>query len=150
MGRFGIAGQRLDDPETQERMKRGWECLNPGVTDPVARLQEQEQDGIVGEVMYPSINMFTFGVPDREVVQAVFRRHNDWIVEYCSHAPEAPGGGGVSAPPRRGRGDCGAAAGGAERRAGRGDPLHGADGPAPTAMRATSRSGRRRRRWGCR
>ena len=88
VGRFGIAGQRLDDPETQERMKRGWECLNPGVKDPVTRLQEQDQDGIVGEVMYPSINMFTFGVPDREVVQAVFRRHNDWIVEYCSHAPE--------------------------------------------------------------
>src|SRR5947209_20342916 len=88
VGRFGIAGHRLDDPATHERIKRGWDGMNPGVRDPVARLKEQEQDGIVGEVMYPSINMFTFSIPDREVVQAVFRQHNDWIRDYCSTAPE--------------------------------------------------------------
>lgn len=88
VGRFGIAGHRLNDPETQERILRGWDGMNPGVRDPVARLTEQDQDGIVGEVMYPSLNMFTFSVPDREVVQAVFRNHNDWIRDYCSTAPE--------------------------------------------------------------
>jgi predicted TIM-barrel fold metal-dependent hydrolase len=88
VGRFGIAGHRLDDPETQQRILRGWDGMNPGVRDPVARLKEQDQDGIVGEVMYPSINMLTFSIDDREVVQAVFRRHNDWIRDYCSHAPE--------------------------------------------------------------
>lgn len=88
IGRFGIAGANLDLPETKERIKQGWDGINPGVKDPVARLKEQAQDGIVGEVMYPSINMFTFSVPDREVVQEVFRRHNDWIVDYCSHSPD--------------------------------------------------------------
>ena len=87
VGRFGIAGARLDDPETQERIKHGWDRINPGVRDPVARLTEQDQDQIVGEVMYPSINMFTFSLPDREVCHAVFQRHNDWIVDYTSHAP---------------------------------------------------------------
>ncbi len=88
VGRFGIAGHRLDDPETQKRILKGWEGMNPGVRDPVARLGEQDQDGIVGEVMYPSINMLTFSIEDREVVQAVFQRHNDWIRDYCSHSPE--------------------------------------------------------------
>ncbi len=88
VGRFGIAGRRLDDPETRERIKHGWTYLNPGVQDPVARLREQAEDGIVGEVMYPSINMFTFSYPDREVTQAVFRRHNDWVADYQSHSPE--------------------------------------------------------------
>lgn len=88
VGRLGIAGHRLDDPATHERIKRGWDGMNPGVRDPHARLREQETDGIVGEVMYPSLNMFTFSVPDREVVQAVFQRHNDWIRDYCSTAPE--------------------------------------------------------------
>ena len=88
VGRFGIAGHRLDDPETHKRILKGWDGMNPGVCDPVARLEEQKQDGIVGEVMYPSINMLTFSIDDREVVQAVFRRHNDWIRDYCSHAPE--------------------------------------------------------------
>ena len=88
VGRFGIAGHRLDDPETQKRILKGWDGMNPGVRDPAARLKEQEQDGIVGEVMYPSINMLTFSIDDREVVQAVFQRHNDWIRDYCNHAPE--------------------------------------------------------------
>src|SRR5436853_645497 len=88
VGRLGIAGNRLDGPATHERIKRGWDGMNPGVKDPVARLKEQAVDGIVGEVMYPSLNMFTFSVPDREVVQAVFRRHNDWIRDYCSTAPD--------------------------------------------------------------
>ncbi len=88
VGRFGIAGHRLDQPETRELMKRGWDGLNPGVRDPEARLVEQAQDGIVGEVLYPSINMFTFSYPDREVTHAIFRRHNDWILDYCSHSPE--------------------------------------------------------------
>jgi uncharacterized protein len=88
VGRLGIAGHRLDDPKTHELMALGYAGLNPGVADPAARLQEQETDGIVGEVMYPSINMAAFAYPERDVVQAVFQRHNDWIRDYSSHAPQ--------------------------------------------------------------
>ena len=56
--------------------------------DPAKRLDEQNRDGICGEVMYPSLNMFTYAIPDKDVVKAVFERHNDWVVDYCSVAPE--------------------------------------------------------------
>ena len=88
IGRLGIAGNRLDDPKTHELMERGYDGLNPGVHNPAARLEEQAVDGIVGEVMYPSVNMAAFAYPERDVVHAVFRRHNDWIHEYGSHAPD--------------------------------------------------------------
>ncbi|MXY85503.1 MAG: amidohydrolase, partial [Chloroflexi bacterium] len=88
VGRLGIAGANLNLPETKEKMQRGWDLINPGVKDPVARLTEQDTDGVVGEVMYPSINMLTYMVDDVEVVNAVFQRHNDWIRDYCSHSPE--------------------------------------------------------------
>ena len=88
VGRFGIAGHRLDDPATHELIARGYAGVNPGVHDPVERLKDQERDGIVGEVMYPSINMLTFSLPDRDVVHAVFRRHNDWVRDYCSEDPD--------------------------------------------------------------
>lgn len=88
VGRLGIAGNRLDNPKTHELMARGYEGLNPGVYDPAARLNEQTLDGVIGEVMYPSINMAAFSYPERDVVQVVFQRHNDWMREYCSHAPE--------------------------------------------------------------
>ena len=84
VGRLGIAGARLDDPATHERIAMGYEGFNPGVMDPVARLGEQTTDGIVGEVMYPSLSMFTFAIPDPEVKDAAFRQHNDWVLDYCS------------------------------------------------------------------
>ena len=88
VGRLGIAGNRLDNPKTSELISRGYEGLNPGVKDPHKRLDEQDLDGIVGEVMYPSLNMFTFAIPDQDVAKAVFMRHNDWVLDYCSVAPE--------------------------------------------------------------
>ncbi len=88
VGRLGIAGNRLGEASTDAKIARGYEGLNPGVKDPHARLDEQTLDGIVGEVMYPSLNMFTFAIKDREVVSAVFERHNDWVFEYCSANPE--------------------------------------------------------------
>ena len=60
VGRLGIAGHRLDDPETHELIARGYAGLNPGVYDPTARLKEQAIDGIVGEVVYPGANMLAF------------------------------------------------------------------------------------------
>ena len=88
VGRLGIAGSRLDDPKTHERIARGYDGLNPGVRDSSKRLDEQLQDGIVGEVMYPSLNMFTYAIADRDVATAVFARHNDWVLDYCAVAPE--------------------------------------------------------------
>ena len=88
VGRLGIAGHRLDNPETQELIARGYEGLNPGVYNPVERLKVQAVDGIIGEVMYPGANMLAFGYPERDVVHALFARYNDWLREYCSHAPE--------------------------------------------------------------
>ena len=88
VGRLGIAGHRLDDPATDELIARGYAGLNPGVLDPVARLDEQLVDGIVGEVMYPSLNMFSFAGLDTDVAAAVFAQHNDYIVDYCSVAPD--------------------------------------------------------------
>ena len=88
VGRLGIAGHRLDDPATDALIARGYAGLNPGVLDPAARLDEQLVDGIVGEVMYPSLNMFSFAGLDVDVAASVFANHNDYIVDYCSVAPD--------------------------------------------------------------
>jgi predicted TIM-barrel fold metal-dependent hydrolase len=88
IGRLGIAGHRLDDPATEELIAQGYDGLNPGVRDPAKRLDEQARDGICGEVMYPSLNMFSYASPEHDVTRAVFERHNDWVVDYCAVAPE--------------------------------------------------------------
>src|SRR5438445_3806631 len=54
VGRLGIAGMRLDDPETQRRMRLGYAGLLPGIMDPDERLKDQDVDGVACEVLYPS------------------------------------------------------------------------------------------------
>lgn len=88
VGRFGIAGNRLDDPKTQELMNQGYAGLRKGVFDPAERLKDQGIDGVDLEVVYPSMCMAVFGIDDPRIVSAAFSRYNDWLTEYCSHAPD--------------------------------------------------------------
>jgi predicted TIM-barrel fold metal-dependent hydrolase len=88
VGRLGIAGARLDDPQTQQQIKRGYAGLPAGIVDPVERIEEQDADGVKLEVLYPSLYFRVFGLPDTEVLLDAFRAYNDWLAEYTSQAPD--------------------------------------------------------------
>jgi predicted TIM-barrel fold metal-dependent hydrolase len=66
-----------------------------GGWDPNARVQEMEVDGVSAEVLYPSLTMDLFGLSDAALQEACFRVYNDWIIEYCSVAPDRLTGLGV-------------------------------------------------------
>ena len=61
---------------------------HPGGWDPNERVQEMAVDGVSGEVLYPSFALDLFGLQDAVLQEACFRVYNDWIVEYCSVAPD--------------------------------------------------------------
>src|SRR5947209_2273305 len=84
IGRLGIAGRRLDNPETQQIMRRGYAGLRPGILDPAERLKDQDLDRVACEVLYPSVFFRVFGLADIEVLVALFRSYNDWLMNYCS------------------------------------------------------------------
>ena len=89
VGRLGIAGNRLDDPKTDERDRpRLRRASTRASWTRTAASTSRTSTASCGEVMYPSLNMFTFAIPDRDVAKAVFERHNDWVLDYCSAAPE--------------------------------------------------------------
>jgi predicted TIM-barrel fold metal-dependent hydrolase len=60
----------------------------PGGFDPKARVSEMGEDGVSGEVLYPSFGLDLFGLTDAALQEACFRVYNDWITEYCSAAPD--------------------------------------------------------------
>jgi predicted TIM-barrel fold metal-dependent hydrolase len=60
----------------------------PGGHDPNARLHEMAEDGVSGEVLYPSFGLDLYGLTDIPLQEACFRVYNDWIIEYCSAAPD--------------------------------------------------------------
>ncbi len=87
IGRFGIAGHDANDPETDRLIARGYDGIRPGVLDPAERLKDQEIDGVLAEVIYPSLGMLTGAVTDPALSLLVSQRYNDWLAEYCGHAP---------------------------------------------------------------
>ena len=83
-GRIAAAGRVLKGGEDGW----SWDELHPGGYDPVARIQEQIQDGIAAEIIYPSVGMMLCNHPDLAYKKACFDAYNDWIAEWCSSSPD--------------------------------------------------------------
>ncbi|MFT7650657.1 MAG: putative TIM-barrel fold metal-dependent hydrolase [Candidatus Poriferisodalaceae bacterium] len=75
-------------PYVEELTQGGYEALPSGVADPVARLDDQDHDGVEAEVLYPSLFFSVFGLPATEVVVAAFANYNAWLRDYCASAPD--------------------------------------------------------------
>jgi predicted TIM-barrel fold metal-dependent hydrolase len=66
-----------------------WEkAVLRGAYDPHARLAEVEEDGIVAEVLYPTVGLGMFAIDDPALRGACFRAYNDWIAEFCAAYPD--------------------------------------------------------------
>lgn len=79
-----MAGRK---PEEFKAMGVKMEDVRAGGWDPKARLEDQEIDGVDAEVIYPTLGMGLYVMPDPELKAAALRAYNDWLSEYCSLAP---------------------------------------------------------------
>ena len=60
-----------------------------GGYEPQARLEDMARDGVVAEVLYPTFgkDMYHLERPP-SVAEACARVYNDWMIEFCSEAPD--------------------------------------------------------------
>lgn len=77
----GKAGAWHDQPARWE------DAILPGAYDPDARIEDMDADGIDAEVVYPTIALRMFAIPDQPLRLAVFHAYNDWVAEYCQAHP---------------------------------------------------------------
>jgi predicted TIM-barrel fold metal-dependent hydrolase len=64
-----------------------FEELHRGGWDGKARIADQDRDGVVGEVIYPSVGMMLCNHPDADYKQACMWAYNRWLAEeFCSAA----------------------------------------------------------------
>ena len=85
---LGFAAGR-SGKELEEYFKKGnFAGARPSGWDPVERIKDQDIDGVEGEVLYTTLGMFLFHLKDLELQWACFRGYNDWVAEFCSHAPQ--------------------------------------------------------------
>ncbi|MEE8166136.1 MAG: amidohydrolase family protein [Myxococcota bacterium] len=83
----GFAAGRSGD-ELRDVFDQGYEAARPSGWDPVERIKDQELDGIDAEILYPSLGMSLFAMPDGELQRACFHAYNSWLAEYCGHDPQ--------------------------------------------------------------
>ena len=88
LGIAGGAGQRFKDA-SQLTVKGRFELNVPkGGFDPDAHVADLDLDGVEGDVIFPSAVQGLFGVPDSELLSAIFRAYNDWLADFCKPHPD--------------------------------------------------------------
>ena len=95
---FVIDGRRFPSPAAQfassglDLSKADFEAMrldeaNIGAYDPKQRLHDQDRDGVLGEIIYPSLGMLVCGAEDNDYKQACMWAYNRWLHQFVSHAP---------------------------------------------------------------
>jgi predicted TIM-barrel fold metal-dependent hydrolase len=82
LGNLARPGSTFDDPQTFRPLADA----HPGGSDPVARLADMVLEGIDQAVLYPSIGLYAWAVPDPLAAVAIARAYNDWLAAYCQAA----------------------------------------------------------------
>jgi predicted TIM-barrel fold metal-dependent hydrolase len=62
--------------------------VRAGGWDPYERLKDQAYDSISAEVLYPTRGNAAWVTGDPELEEACCRVYNDWMIEFCSVAPQ--------------------------------------------------------------
>src|SRR5262249_17981209 len=68
----------------QELINRPSSSGRPGGWDPAERLKDLAIDGVIAEVLYPSLALALFGIRDAGFQEACMRVYNDWLAEFVS------------------------------------------------------------------
>ena len=80
-------GRRFEEPEKLTRTDV-YDNVRPGGYIPDEHIKDMDADGVDMGVLYPSIGLILFAVPDGELLSAVFRIYNGWVAEFCKPFPK--------------------------------------------------------------
>ncbi|MBW2496053.1 MAG: amidohydrolase [Deltaproteobacteria bacterium] len=90
---------RAGIPYEEWARPRPWEEIHPASHDPKARLLIQDEENVVGEVIYPSVGMVICLHPDVAYRKACSEAYNRWLAEFCATDPKRLIGVGMAAIP---------------------------------------------------
>lgn len=81
------AGVRFED-QTRLRMAARMDEVRKGAYDPDAKVADMDADGVRREVVYTTLGLRLWRVPDAGLVRALFRAYNEWVAEFCAAYPD--------------------------------------------------------------
>ena len=86
VGAGAQAGVRFEDPEKLTREYK-IEDVPLGGYIPEEHVKDMDLDGVDVSIVYPTIGLLLYGVPDSELLTVNCRIYNDWVAEFCSAVP---------------------------------------------------------------
>ncbi|MSQ26368.1 MAG: amidohydrolase [Dehalococcoidia bacterium] len=70
------------------RLEGRFSEVKPGAYNPDAKIKAMDLDGVDGEVVYTTICMRMWRIPDAGLLMAIQAGYNDWIAEFCRAHPK--------------------------------------------------------------
>ena len=80
------AGVRFEAPDKLAKADV-FENVPLGAYIPEEQVKDMDIDGIDVSIIYPTVGLMLFRVPDSELLTDVFRAYNDWLSEFCQPFP---------------------------------------------------------------
>ncbi len=77
-------GMRFEEPEKLTRTTEV-EHVRPGGYIPEEHLKDMDADGVDVSIVYPTVGLLLYSVPDSNLLTEIFRTYNDWLAEFCSY-----------------------------------------------------------------
>ena len=80
-------GMRFEAPEKMVRTTT-FDKVRRGGYVPEEHLKDMDADGVDVSIVYPTVGLLLYSVPDSALLSEIFRGYNDWLAEFCSAEPK--------------------------------------------------------------
>jgi uncharacterized protein len=87
MALAGTAGMTLADRKKALAGRMRYAEVRAGAFEPGPRLPDMDVEGIQQSVLYPTMLLGLPGLADPEFADVQANAYNEWLAEYCAHAP---------------------------------------------------------------
>jgi len=86
MGAGAQTGMRFGQSD-QLRRTTTFDHVRPGGYIPEEHVKDMDTDGVDVSIVYPTVGLLLYSVPDSALLTATFRTYNDWLAEFCNASP---------------------------------------------------------------
>ena len=69
-------------------MKERFANVLPGAYDPLARIADQDRDGVDAEVLYTTFGSVMYAIDELDFQFACMQAFNDWLANFCASVPK--------------------------------------------------------------
>src|SRR5882757_6659967 len=80
-------GMRFEAPEQMVRTTT-FDKVRRGGYDPAEHLKDMDADDVDVSIVYPTVGLLLYSVPDSALLSEIFRGYNNWLSEFCAGEPK--------------------------------------------------------------